>query len=78
MFLQDCIRAGLKIYRSPIKVADVKQESSSWFEGYTEKYYVDKGALFAAALPRLCYIYALISAIKTNSNNFNKNEIFKF
>ena len=64
IFLQDCIRAGIKIYKSPVKIADVRQEISSWFTGYTEKYYVDKGALFAAALPKLCYAYALLSANK--------------
>ena len=77
VFLQDCIRAGLKIYCSPIKVADVRQETSTWFDGYTEKYYLDKGALFAAALPKLCYIYALISVIKLHSNNFSKIDILK-
>lgn len=64
LFLQDCFRAGLKIYRSPVKVADVRQDSSSWFTGYTDKYYFDKGALFAALLPWGCRIYALMTAMK--------------
>lgn len=64
LFLQDCFRAGLKIYRSPVKVADVRQDSSSWFEGYTDKYYFDKGALFAALLPWGCRAYALLTALK--------------
>lgn len=77
LFLQDCLRAGLKIYKSPIKVADVKQEESSWFTGFTEKYYTDKGALFAAALPKLCYVYAVVSALKAHSDEFSKFSIFK-
>lgn len=77
VFLQDCIRAGLKIYRSPVKVADVRQETSSWFEGYTPKYYYDKGALFAAALPKLCYIYAIISALKEKPTGFRRAAICK-
>lgn len=77
VFLQDCMRAGLKIYRSPIKVADVRQETSSWFRGYTEKYYFDKGALFAAALPKLCYAYAIISAFKSKSDGFSKKKIYE-
>lgn len=77
LFLQDCIRAGLKIYKSPIKVAEVKQNTSSWFKGYTEKYYVDKGALFAAALPRLCRLYAIITAIRSKSSDFGKFDIYK-
>ncbi|MGN0243018.1 MAG: glycosyltransferase family A protein [Lachnospiraceae bacterium] len=77
LFLQDCIRAGMKVYKSPIKVADVKQDSSSWFDGYTSKYYLDKGALFAAALPKLCYVYAFITAMKSHSSDFGKFSIFK-
>lgn len=64
LFLQDCFRAGLKIYRSPVKVADVRQDGSSWFTGYTDKYYFDKGALFAALLPWGCRAYALLTALK--------------
>ena len=77
MFLQDCIRSGIKIYKSPVKVADVRQDSSTWFSGYNEKYYRDKGALFAAALPNLCYSYALINAIKSKSSNHRKLQIFQ-
>lgn len=64
LFLQDCFRAGLKIYRSPVKVADVRQDSSSWFAGYTDRYFFDKGALFAALLPWGCRAYALLTALK--------------
>ena len=77
LFLQDCIRAGIKVYKSPIKVADVKQDESTWFSGYTEKYYKDKGALFAATLPKLCYLYALLSAIKNKSGNYKKTQILQ-
>lgn len=75
VFLQDCLRAGLRIYKSPVKIADVKQNASTWFTGYTEKYYRDKGALFAAALPILCYPYAFISAFKSKPGRFGKMDI---
>ena len=71
IFIQDCIKAGLKIYKTPVLIANVKQESSSWFSGYTDKYYSDKGALFASIFPRLCYVYAIITAFK-NSKNFKR------
>lgn len=64
LFLQECFKAGMKVYRSPIKVADVRQDTSSWFTGYNDKYYRDKGALFAALLPKGCRIYAFLTAIK--------------
>lgn len=66
IFLQDCIKAGLRIYKSPILVASVKQDSSSWFSGYTDKYYKDKWTLFAAIFPIGCYFYAIVTAVKNN------------
>ena len=73
ILLQRMIDAGLKIYKSPVKVADVLQEESSWFTGLNEKYYKDKGAMFAAALPILCRPYAFATAMKTN----NKSRVLK-
>lgn len=77
LFLQDCIRAGIKIYKSPVKVADVKQDGSSWFNGYNQKYYHDKGALFAAALPKLCYLYAVLTAARSKAKDYSKADILK-
>lgn len=77
VLLQDCIRAGMKIYRSTVKVADIKQDESSWFKGYNEKYFFDKGVLFAAALPKLCYLYAVISAVKNKKGSYGKSKIFR-
>lgn len=79
IFINDLLRAGLKIYGSPTKVADVKQESSSWFSGYTDKYYFDKGALMCATYPYyICKCIAFFMAIrhaKANLHSFNR--IFK-
>lgn len=68
VFLQDAIRAGLKIYKSPVKIADVKQDNSTWFHGYTDQYYIDKGALFAQIFPSACYVYAFFTSLKNWSN----------
>lgn len=78
LFLQDCLRAGLRIYKSPIKVADITQEDSTWFHGYTEKYFTDKGALFAAAMPKMCYGYALATAMRSSVPEFGKLSVLKF
>ena len=77
LFLQDLIKSGLRVYKSPVKIADVKQETSSWFNGYTDKYFFDKGALFAAVFPYGCYIYALLSAIKNRKNAKSACKIIK-
>ncbi len=42
-FLFDCYKAGLNIYYVPEKIATVAQEQSTWFKGYDEKYFFDRG-----------------------------------
>lgn len=48
LFLVDCLRKKLKIYSSPLNVGTVFHTDSTWFKGYNEKYFFDKGALFTA------------------------------
>ena len=52
LFIVDLLKKGLKIYVYPAFIATVDQTTSTWFEGYTEKYFYDKGALFAALSKR--------------------------
>lgn len=46
IFLRDCLRKGLKMYSSPEFIGSVSYEKSTWFRGYTEKYFFDKGVLY--------------------------------
>lgn len=76
IFLQDCLKKGLCIYKSTIKIANVKQDTSTWFNGYNEKYYFDKGVLIATIMPQLCWIYATVTIIKEwKKNKINKTKL---
>ncbi len=46
LFLMDCIKSGMKVYGYPADIGRVYFESSSWFEGFNEKYFNDKGIFF--------------------------------
>lgn len=48
LFITDCIKKGLKIYANPSIIGHVSQENSSWFQGYTDKFFFDKGVLYAS------------------------------
>ena len=64
-FTKACLDKGLRVYTYPKKIAGVIQEESSWFTGYHEKYFYDKGALLAFNFKGLQkYLYALIFAYK--------------
>ena len=64
LFLGEAYRRGLKIYTHPGRIADAVQETSSWFNGYNEKFFIDKGVLLANLFPRMKYIVGLKMAIQ--------------
>lgn len=62
-FLLDCQKAGLKIYYVPKEIAQVGQTESTWFSGFNEQFFVNRGAttryilgFFPACLYALYYI----------------------
>lgn len=46
IFLYECLKKGLKILYVPDKIADLREEESTWFKGYNEKFFIDRGAIF--------------------------------
>ena len=53
-FIQDCIKAGLSVYKSPVVISTMKQDTSTWFNGFSEQYFRDKGSLVAKNFPGIC------------------------
>ena len=53
LFLIDCIKKGLKVYAYPYILGVTRKNESSWFEGYNEKFFYDKGAWIACAFPMI-------------------------
>jgi len=64
LFILDCLRNNLKAYASPITIGRVSQEDSSWFNGYTDKYFFDKGIWLANAFPNFKYLLAVYYSFK--------------
>lgn len=56
VFIRDCLRTGLKLYSHDYVLGACAKDSSSWFTGYNEKYFYDRGALLACAYPRLKHL----------------------
>ena len=78
-FVQDCIRAGLKVYKSPVIVSTMKQDSSTWFSGFHKKYYVDKGALLAANFPLISRFGIYMHAFKKSRHSeYSFKELLSF
>lgn len=59
LFIYTAIKRGLKVYKSTERIGSVAQSESTWFEGYTDKFFRDKGALFRALSPRFYVLLIL-------------------
>lgn len=46
LFIRECIRKGLKIYALSITIGREEPRESTWFKGYTEKFFFDRGVLY--------------------------------
>lgn len=79
LFIRDAFKKGLKMYKSPIVIARVKQEESSWFRGYTDKFFIDKGVLIANAFPAMKHllVYYFAYGMKSLSKEHNFSKIVK-
>ncbi|MCR4743728.1 MAG: glycosyltransferase family 2 protein [Lachnospiraceae bacterium] len=44
IFLYDAIKAGLRIYYAPVKIASLIENESTWFKGYNERFFINRGA----------------------------------
>ena len=42
-FLWDCYSKGLKIYYYPVKILSLREKQSTWFNGYDENYFYNRG-----------------------------------
>ena len=59
LFIRACIKAGLKTYRTPLLIGKENIRESTWFKGYTEKFFFDRGVLFHFLYGKAAYIWAI-------------------
>lgn len=58
LFLRDCLSAGLKIYAVPVCIGEEIERESTWFRGYTEKFFTDRGVLYHYLYGKLAGLFA--------------------
>lgn len=57
LFFLDCVRNGLKVYSYIEPVGKNEYRESTWFKGYNEKFFYDKGAWVACAFGKWRHIF---------------------
>lgn len=69
LFIHDCLKAGAKIVAIPEVLCKYSYEESTWFTGYNEKYFYDRGVLFRKLYGRGLRGYFLLLAITTKNKD---------
>lgn len=65
LFLKECLDKKLKIVAVPLALAEINQDKeSTWFTGYNNKFFYDKGALYYALYHNAASLYILRYLIK--------------
>ena len=47
LFLHDCLKKGLHLYAETVNIGREILRESTWFQGYHEKFFYDRGVLYA-------------------------------
>lgn len=80
LFLKDLMDRGIQVYTAPVQIGREEAKESSWFAGYHEKFFHDRGVLYhflygALAMPMalrfllahrkiMCQEYSVIQAFR--------------
>lgn len=59
LFLRDCLKAGLRIVALPVTIGEEKERESTWFHGYNDKFFRDRGVLYHFLYGKLAVPFAL-------------------
>lgn len=59
LFIRDCLKSGMRVYRVPVNIGKEKYRESTWFRGYNEKFFFDRGVLYSYLYGRLDKVMAM-------------------
>ena len=59
LFLKQCADCGLKMYATDVVIGKEEARESTWFKGYTEKFFFDRGVLFAFLYGNMAWLWTL-------------------
>lgn len=59
LFIRDCLKAGLRVYKVPVTIGHERERESTWFTGYNNKFFFDRGMLYVYLYGRLAGMMAL-------------------
>ena len=70
LFLKTCFDKGLKVYSHSHVLGTCCKDASSWFVGYNEKFFYDKGVLVRQLFPKTAYLMAWYFGVRFKNTGF--------
>lgn len=73
IFIHDCLKRKLKIIAVPYSLAMLNDDrESTWFTGYNDKYFYDKGVMFARMYGKYAIFIALYNSFKHRNKRYKQ------
>lgn len=76
LFLHDCLKAGLIMYSQTDCIGSETYRQSTWFEGYTDKFFFDRGVLYHFLYGKAACVFGARFLLK-NKDTMLKGRTFK-
>ncbi|WP_288887380.1 glycosyltransferase family A protein [uncultured Eubacterium sp.] len=72
IFLKKLYDNKVNIYISPILISYVKQEESSWFDGYSDRYFITSGYIYKKLYGRMALLFVIRKAFRLKNKSGKK------
>ncbi|WP_029231877.1 glycosyltransferase family A protein [Butyrivibrio sp. VCB2006] len=77
LFLHDCLKAGLCVYRTTTAIGHERVSESTWFKGYTEKFFFDRGVLYHFLYGKMAFALGFRFLFKNRTEMCSELGLFK-
>ena len=80
LFFMDCLRAGLKVIAVPVTIGSEIPRESTWFHGFNDKFFLDRGVLYSFLYGNAAGIWALrfvLAKRRTYAGQMKPSDAFK-
>lgn len=57
IFIKDCLKAGIRMYRTPALIGEEIPRPSTWFSGYNDKFFFDRGVMYHFLYGKLAWVF---------------------
>lgn len=74
LFLHDCLKKGLHLYAAVEEIGREVYRESTWFKGYNEKFFVDRGVLYHHLYGGLAKVFSLRFLLAHHSGRDHHSE----